>query len=203
MVIFNECRIDPINNRLILEVSIDSTAYSTDVGIDSIYLVKSADFVNEYTLPESKVLIYEPSDDKPIDVSETINVGTSVEPQYKKRVRIVKSQKELSMLGIELTDVLFIYVETTGTPGESCPCECDSKYHMSVAFSLRGIYNKAMSYIKELDSKCDTPRNFINLFLKLKAFELSLRTGNFNKAITIWGSFNHKLITPSRVCGCN
>lgn len=204
MVIFNECKADIINNKLIIDVSIDDTIYSKDVGIGAIHVVKSKDFVSESTLPENKVTVWEYTDTPDIEVSEDVVVDEQQEIVYKKRVRINFSKKELDIMNISLNDILFIYVETIGVPSENTPCGCDNKYSMCVTFNLKGIYNKAMSYLRELDNTCDIPKNFINLFLKLKAFELSLQTGNYNKAISLWNTLGNKTLTvPNNKCGCN
>ena len=111
MVIFNECKADIINDKLIIDVSIDDTIYSKDVGIRAIHVVKSKDFVSESTLPENKITVWEYTDTPDIEVSEDIVVDEQQEIVYKKRVRVNFSKKELDIMNISLNDILFIVIK--------------------------------------------------------------------------------------------
>lgn len=77
---------------------------------------------------------------------------------------------------------------------------------MGVALNLRPIYNGAMGYIKTLGNNCEIPKGFIDLFLKYKALELSLKTGNYPEAFKLW-KYLIKGGTLSSVikkgCGCH
>ena len=61
-----------------------------------------------------------------------------------------------------------------------------------------------MRYIKELDNNCTISKGFIDMILRLKAFEMSIKTGNFTTAINQWDKlFKNKRIVSSSNCGCN
>lgn len=101
-------------------------------------------------------------------------------------------------------NILFVYVGVRGIPEPDTPCGMDNKYSVAVAVNLRPVYNMAMSYIKELESTCNIPRRFIDMILRLRAFELSIKTGNFLTAIKQWDKLfkNKRIVSPAK-CGCN
>jgi hypothetical protein len=74
---------------------------------------------------------------------------------------------------------------------------------MGVAVNLRPVYNAAMHYLSELKDTCNIPKNFIDMILKIKAFTLSLKTGNFTTAIRLWNKFTTKVVSSKTGCGCN
>ena len=74
-----------------------------------------------------------------------------------------------------------------------------------IAVNLRPIYNMAMGYIKELDSNCSIPKGFIDMILRIKAFKLALKTGNYTVAFKWWDKLfkNKRSISINKRCGCN
>lgn len=191
MVVLEQCRIDQEGKCLIIEAAVENLSYYKNVSIASVIIDTQDTFVN--TGPSNKAIYHLSFDDG----------GTEVAMYNKKRVKLTLSEKEL---GVSLSDnIFFVYIITQGIPDPHVPCGMDNIYTMGIAVNLRPIYNTAMKYIKELDSTCDIPRGFIDIILRLKAFNLSIRTGNFTTAFKYWDKlFKNKTdVSPSKNCGCN
>lgn len=215
MIVLEQCRIDQEGKHLIIEAAVENLSYYKGVYIDSVVIdtketytpngpsnspVFSQTFESDYY----KVDVRE--DCNSVKVDEGCKCGDIYTSQKAgvKRIRLCLTSKDLK--GTSLNDnILFVYVIATGTPAPSTPCGMDNTYVMGVAVNLRPIYNMAMKYIKELDSTCSIPRGFIDMILRLKAFDLSLRTGNYPIAFKQWDNlFKNKIsVSPNRGCGCN
>lgn len=181
MIVINQCRIDDEGKYLILDAEVDNLSYFKDVYIESVI----------------------------IDTQETYSPGgPQNEPTQSfdkvKKISLRIPSKELNGINLD-TDILFVYIRATGVPTINCPCGMDNEYTMSIAVNLRPAYNKAMSYIRELSSNCSIPRGFIDMILKLKAFELSLKTGNYQEAFKQWDALDKSktYISPNKGCGCH
>jgi hypothetical protein len=75
---------------------------------------------------------------------------------------------------------------------------------MGTTVNLYPYYVQAMQYIKEISDNCNTPRNFIDYILRLKALDLAIRTGNYNTAIIYFQTFfdRNATIIGGKDCGC-
>lgn len=186
MIVFNECRIDKEGKNLIIDVSIDSLSYYKNLYITEIIVDTDKTFIDSGKPSEN--YIYS---------KEFINSNL-------KNLRCTINYKELELDNLN-DNILFVYIKVRGIPESDCPCSMDKEYSMAVAVNMRPIYNIAMEYIKELNSTCNIPKRFIDMILRLKAFELSLKTGNFLTAIKQWDKLfkSKKLVSSSNNCGCN
>ena len=121
-----------------------------------------------------------------------------------KRMYLCLSTKDLNISSYN-NGIFFVYIVATGIPSPCTPCGMDNTFTMGVAVNLRPIYNMAMGFIKELNSSCTIPRGFIDMILKLKAFELSMKTGNYPTAFKYWDKlFKNKVnVSSNKGCGCN
>lgn len=185
MVIFNECRIDKEGKNLIVDVSVDSLPYYKNVYLESITIDSDKTFIE-----------HGPS-------SNPIYSNTFVESDKLKNVRLKLDYRDLGLNNLN-DNILFVYIGAGGVPEFNTPCGMDNKYSVAVAVNLKPIYNMAMSYVRELEDTCNTPKGFIDIILRLKAFELSVKTGNFLTAIKQWDKLfkNKKIVSPNK-CGCN
>lgn len=209
MVVFNECRIDKEGKNLIVDVSVDSLPYYENIYIESVAIDTDKTFIEHG--PSSNP-IYINTFSKSTDVTNSYNgviesdvfVVDAEEEVDIKDVRFKLSYKELGLDNFN-DNILFVYVKVRGVPKPDTPCGMDNVYSVAAAVNLQPIYNMAMGFIKELSDTCTTPRGFIDMILKLKAFELSLKTGNFLTAIKQWDKLfkNSRVIQTSNKCGCN
>lgn len=185
MVIFNKCYIDDINKKLIIEASVEDSIYYENVYIDSVII----DTDQEY------------SDNGPINT-----------PLDKSLTKIEENTKSIKLeltprnIGVDSLDnhIFYVYIKQKGVPTSDCPCGGDQEYYVQPIFNERPFYNEGMNYIKELNSSCCVPRNFIDLFLRIKALDMSLKTKNFINANILWKQFVNKSISsPLKSCNCN
>lgn len=216
MVVINECRIDAEGKCLIIEATVDSLNYYDKVYIDSVII----DNENTYSPagPSNKPVFQKKFDPicPPVITDEDHchfvstedsncqcgNVHMSPIPQ--RHIRIVITERELKGSSLN-NNLFFVYVVASGYPKPNCPCGMDNQYTMAVAVNMRPIYNMAMGYVKELNSECVPPKGFIDMILRIKAFELSLKTGHYAIAFEQWNKlFKCKKNVPSlnRPCGC-
>lgn len=208
MVVFNECRIDKEGKNLIIDVSVDSLPYYKNIYLDSITIDTDKTFIEHgpSSTPIYNTLFPELTDPEP-DYSDTTENDIFIIEEHKdkglKNIRLELNYKELGLDNLN-DNILFVYVGVRGIPEPDTPCGMDNKYSVAVAVNLRPVYNMAMSYIKELESTCNIPRGFIDMILRLRAFELSIKTGNFLTAIKQWDKLfkNKRIVSPAK-CGCN
>lgn len=186
MIIFNECRIDKEGKNLIIDAKVDSLSYYDNIYIKSITIDTDETFIEN---GPSSNYIY----------TNNLNNDTTL-----KSIRLKINYKELKLDSLN-DNILFVYIRAGGAPSADTPCGMDNEYSVAVAVNIRSVYNMAMSYLKELEGTCTTPKGFIDMILRLKAFELSLKTGNFITAIEQWDKLFKKkrIVSPTKGCGCN
>lgn len=196
MVIFNECRIDKEGKNLIIDASIDSLSYYENVYLESL------------TIDTDKTFIEDGPSSNPIYRRNlSISSGSSLVPEVStkpRNIRLKLTYRELSLNTLD-NNILFVYIGVGGVPDPDTPCGMDNKYSVAVAVNMRPIYNKTMSYIKEFKETCTASKGFIDMILRFKAFELSLKTGNFTTAIKQWDKLlkNKGIVVLNRGCDCN
>ena len=198
MVVFNECRIDKEGKNLIVDVSVDSLPYYKNVYLESITIDSDKPFIEHG--PSSNP-IYSSTFTESDGVTQNYNgvirndvfIIDANEVSGLKHIRLQLSYKDLKLDNLN-NHMLFVYIGVG----------MDNKYSVAVAVNLRPIYNMAMGYIKELGSTCTIPKGLIDMILRLKAFELSIKTGNFLTAIKYWDKLfkNKRIVSPNK-CGCN
>lgn len=209
MVVFNECRIDKEGKNLIVDVSIDSLTYYKNVYLESITIDTDKTFIENG--PSSNPIYtqtFEESDEIKQNYSGKLENGVFIigaeEESGLKNVRLKLNYKELGLDNLS-DNILFVYIGVGGIPEPNTPCGMDNKYSVAVAVNLRPVYNMSMGYIKELENNCTIPKGFIDMILRLKAFELSVKTGNYTTAIKQWDKLfkNKRIVSTNKGCGCN
>lgn len=210
MIQFNELRITPDSKHLIIDASIDNSSYYDNVILDSIVIDTQDTYVANG--PSSKPIYTHKIDsyDYTYSIPEDCNCNPVLSDDDKaycltqggKNIRLILSAKDL---GISLNDnILFVYAIATGTPAPDTPCGMDNSVTMSTVVNLYPVYQNTMCYLRELDSDCQVPKGFMDMILRLKAVELCIKTGNYNKAISYWKKFFlGKTQVPTYNCGCN
>ena len=74
---------------------------------------------------------------------------------------------------------------------------------LGVTYDKYPQYLKGMNLLTEMGG-CEAPSNFIDYILQQKAFDISLNTGNYTRAIEYWNEFfNSKEKTITNKCGCH
>lgn len=215
MLTFKELRITPTGKNLIIDVSVDPENYYDDVFIDSIVIDTQNTYVpnGPSSNPIYTYIVDKESVDKTYSTPEECNcspVKTEEDYSYcftysdsqRKRVRLILTSLEI---GNDINNTMFfVYAIATGTPSPDTPCGFDNSKKLGVVTNLYPYYQSMMNYVKEIESTCTIPKNFIDSSLKLKALELCIRTGNYPQAIKYWNKFfNGKMNRPIVTnCSC-
>ena len=213
MIVLEQCRID--EGKLIIEASVENLSYYKDVYIEAVVIdtndtyspngpSNNPVFIKEFEPEHMKVDVT--NDCNSLKVDEDCKCGDVYTSQKAgvKNIRLCLSPKDINVSNLD-NNIFFVYIIATGIPAPCTPCGMDNKFTMGIAVNLRPIYNTAMKYVNELDSTCTIPRGFIDMILRLKAFDLSLRTGNYQVAFKQWDKlFKNKIsVSPTKGCGCN
>lgn len=182
MVQFNELRITPDGQKLIIDVSVKDLKYYTDVYLNSIQIDTQDTFVESG--PSSEVAYTKTIDGNSKSVRLELGIG--------------------DLLPTLNDNLFFVYIRIKGTPAPNTPCGMDNITTLGVVSNLYPLYQHTFSYIKELSNTCSIPKNFINYILQYKAFELAVKTGHYTEAIRYWKKFfmgiKDSVITSN--CGC-
>jgi hypothetical protein len=204
MIVFNECRIDSEGKYLIVEASVENLDYFKNVYIESM-IIDTQDTFSANGPSENPIYSRDISSEG-TDISEEGYDILGVYRDEENFVKYIRLRLPVSALKINnINDnIFFIYIGAGGTPSGYTPCGMDNQYTLGIAVNLRPIYNKAMSYLKEFNTNCETPKGFIDMILRLKAFELSLKTGNYLEAIEQWNTIkNNSVVYSTKSCGCH
>lgn len=211
MVIFNECRIDKEGKNLILDVSVDSLSYYKNVYLESITIDTDETFIENgpSSNPVYSQELTEGNATSPQNYNGVVENGVFIVDAQEqqsglKNVKLKINYKEMGLDNLS-DNILFVYVGVGGIPAPNTPCGMDNKYTVAVAVNLRPIYNMAMGYMKELEGNCTIPKGFIDMILRMNAFKLSVKTGNYLTAIKQWDKLlkNKRIVSPTKGCGCN
>lgn len=104
-----------------------------------------------------------------------------------------KRSNTLELKKSKFDTLLFVYVKIKGTPCSDAPCGMDNTYTMQTVVNLYPFYQESMNYIKEIADncrdRCETPTHFVDYILKLRALEISIKTGNYEDAIYYYKKF--------------
>ena len=185
MVTFQELRITPDGQKLIIDVSVKDLEYYTNVYLDTIQIDTQDTFVESG--PSSKV------------------VYTKVIGGDTKSVRLELGTGDL--LPTLNDNLFFVYVRTKGTPSMDTPCGMDNSITLGTVLNKYPIYSGIMQYVKEVNNDCTMPKNFIDKYLRFQAFEISVITGHYTEAIKYYNKFikgigNTGNTSNSISCGC-
>ena len=196
MIQFNTLKITQDGKNLIINASVKNLSYYTNVLIGSIVI----DNQDTYSTrgPSSNPVYKHSFAGKDLVTNEDI-VGL-------KNISITISAKELLDNDGDLNDdILYVYLIAVGTPSADTPCGMDNVNTLGVALNLRPIYNNSINYIKQVESTCEIPKDFIDFILRYKALDLALKTENYIQANKYWNKFfknNNVVSLNTNSCGC-
>lgn len=213
MIEFQELRIDSECSNLTIDVIVPNITYYEAVYIDQIIIDTqdtytssgpSSNPIYTYTVPTG-VQVYD-EDDNPVFTEDTEAVYVLDDYGNIVGVKSLKLILDKSDLGVDLDgNIFFVYAIASGTPASDTPCGYDNATTLGVVTNMYSLYQQGMYYINELSNTCEVSQNFIDYILRLKALELSIKTGNYNQAITLWNKYiSGKVSTTSNSskCGC-
>ena len=187
MVIFNELRITPDNNKLIIDVSVNDHKYYENINIEAIAIDTDSTFSNNGPSGDT-VYEYQVEND-----------------EEKKRLRLILSSDD--MKSPISNNMYFVYVILSGEYHPNTPCELKKPVTIGTAVNLYPVYKQAVLYTRELSEDCSIPKKFVDYILRIKAIDLNIKTGNYQEAIKYWNKLfkGHSSTTMSSAynnCGC-
>lgn len=186
MIEFKELRVTPDGKTLIIDAAVKDLSYYDNVYIKSV-TIDTQDTYSESGSSTNPLFHYE---------------VTSASGENKKRIRL---ELNSTVLGDITGNMFFVYVTADKAPAPDTPCGLDNIVTLGVTAYLYPFYRSSINYIKELENKCEPPKNFIDSLLRFKAFELSIRTGHYTQAIKYWNKFfkEVKSNTVNTICRCH
>lgn len=211
MINFNELRVSPDRKSLIIDVSVKDLSYYENVYIDSIIIDTQDTFINSGP-SDSPIFVYEvKSEIAPVyslpncdctQMEDYLDGEKCFETSNgeEKRVRL---ELDKTALGDKLSgNIFFVYVITKGAPSPDTPCNMDNSVILGVTADTYPIYRDMLNSLKEVEG-CDTPKQFIDNFLRFKMLELSIKTGQYSQVINYWNKFFKSSDNSKTKCGCN
>ena len=103
-------------------------------------------------------------------------------------------------------NIFYVTVSIGGIPDSQTDCGWDDIRTLGVVLNWHPIYQMGMQYMRNMVSShnCKVPKNLIDYILRLKSFELALKTSNFalaNSKFKEW-FINNSPSAPTTPCGC-
>jgi hypothetical protein len=190
MIHFNRLFIDPVANKLVVDVSVLNDAYYKDVYLNKIYIDTQDTYIDTGPSSQAKEFIIE-------DTVSSLS-GKSVGQ------KTVVKEFDSADIGT-MDNMFFVYVYVKGYPAPNTPCGGDNCYTLGVAVNMQPFYNQAMGYIKDLSDSCNISKDFIDYILKLRGLELAVKTCNYIEAIEYFKKFFKNRKTSNKKsggCGC-
>ena len=212
MIVINECRITPNGECLIVEASVSNMDYYDRVYIDSIVIDNQETLVS--TGPSNNPVYQKTFEEEYNSVGIVRQQGKFSTKQNccddniairTGKTRHIRLQIPAKEIKANLNnDILFVYIVASGVPEPCTPCGMDNTNTMAIAYNKKPLYQKAISYVKEMGDNCTKPKGFIDYILRLKAFELSYKAGQYPLAIEEWKKLSRtNIVGAKRGCGCN
>ena len=185
MIVFNDLRITPDGENLLIDVMVAPYGYFKDMYISSIS-IDTEDTFSTGKPSSNAVVVYE-------------NQDTTVKEHS---INITPDRFKFASLN---GHIFYVYVTVAGTPSADTPCTMDTEYTLGVALNWQSIYQQGMDHMRKVvNGCCGMPKDFIDYILRFKAFELALRTAQYqlaNDRFKKWFAEDGAKFNPP--CGCN
>lgn len=179
---FNELRITPDNQEMIIDVTIDK---NQDTGDDY-------PCISKIIIDSQETFISTGPSSNPVYTYEVDNETTKV-----KRVSLTISNNDLSLEN----NLFFVYVIIDDGTG----VEENKNYFIGVVYNTFIIFRDfLLPFIREVEKNCKIPTKFIDNILRHKALEIAIKTGNYETAVSYWNQFfANKPLPKPPICCCS
>jgi hypothetical protein len=84
--------------------------------------------------------------------------------------------------------MFFVWIKCEGVAPDA-PCSLNKTYTLGVCVNYFNIYRRFICLMRELLKDCDIPKYFIDLWMRWKAVQMAIATGNYLEAILLWKRF--------------
>lgn len=203
MIQFNELRIDPDKNILIIDAEIPDD-YKTTTFIEYLYIDT-----------ENTAKPYEPSNKCVYkkDYSTTKPTKIHLEIPDKNewlQEMTIESQLNAQKFTTETVknNLLFVWIRVSGNVDVSTVCGIDNTLTLGIVSNPVILCSKGLQHIKEVEEKCVIPKGFIDFLLLYKAFELACKIQDVASILRYWNLLQRNITevtytsTKSGGCGC-
>lgn len=180
MIIFNELKICDTTKKLIIDVSISSESYYTDVYIDQIAIDSQTTYSNstpsltpifKFIVPATAGLVY-PS------------IFGDV-----KTLRIEVEESQLTAGNTMDSTLFFVYVGIKGTPGIDTPSEENLTHTLKTVTNLASIYKNIIALLDPIIDSGIINSTLTDFILRVNGLDLALKTSNYVIAIKYWNKY--------------
>lgn len=172
MIQFNELRIPSEGNKLIIDVSIQNLPEYENIYIDTINIDTQDTFVSAG--PSDKYIY------------------TNTIEGNQKSVRLELNDSDIKDINNSL---FFVYIKVKG--GDENIVYTHSP---GITYYKKPIYDAFLLSVKEVEQNKDIPKYFINVYLKVKAFEISLAAKKYVKACDYYNKFIKNMYSKINHC---
>ena len=181
MIKFNELRIDPDKNTLIIDAEVPEE-YQDTVAIEYLY-IDTQDTAKPYEPSNKCVYKKDYSTTKPT----SIHLEIPDENEWMQSMT-VESQLNAQKFTKETVknNLLFVWIRVSGDPGVASVCGRDNSLTLGIVANPVILCSKGLGHIKEVEEKCMIPKGFIDFLLLYKAFELACRTNDVVSVLRYW-----------------
>lgn len=195
MVVIEQLRISPDCQKLFIDAHINKASYFEDVMLGNISIDTQDTVLQTFDGPSDTPVFIYPNTSNIDSLNSTDNIDIEQAGLNSKEVHLVIDKNAINA---DLSkDILYVYFSTIGIPSSNTPCRLDETHTLGVTFNESTIYNRMMSYTKEIINTCEVPKGFIDMILQLEAVKVSLETGNYASA----NKFYNRLINTKSYTG--
>lgn len=193
MIQFNQLSISQDKKYLVIDVQIEDLDYYQDNTLDSIFINNQVSFSPTGPVTE------QPEPKKAGSIVIYIDCGGK--KHYREYISLEDNGIPINQVEKQL---FFVWVVANGQVQEGTPCGITrSNLALGVVYDKYPIYKQGMSLINQVD-RCEIPTALNDFILQNKAFELSLESCNYPKAIEYWNNFFiEKEQSVKHNCGCH
>lgn len=203
MVIFDQLRISDDGSKLYINVHVNKADYFANRYIDSITIVTS-EKVSETNpgVPTSGYIYYKKIEGEEREIAMVLTPTDFTKTWETDPKAVAFTRADMS------NTLFFVYIKCKGVPDICTPCTLDEETTLGVTFDENILYQKVMSYTKDLVAECSVPTKFIDFILLWNTFKASIETEHYIPAIkffnmlfgTVKESGNKGII---KSCGCH
>jgi hypothetical protein len=183
MIQFNELRITPNADRLIVEAQLKQDSYFSNMAINYIKVYK----INNAEKEETLLIKDNPLGNLSLE-GTTPSIAVEIEQSdngFINKVRYVLDATTLGLTSLENV-LLRVEVNAVGIPSEDMPEGYASPIVSVLVCDLYPFYIKTLSNLRMLDDLSSNSDVLIDCILRFKSLELAFKTGNTNLAIQYW-----------------
>ena len=185
MVVFNDLRITPDGQNLLIDAVMAPYKYFKNMYISSISIDTEDTFSPTGKPSSNAVVIYENQDTTVKEYSVNLSPERFKLPSFN-------------------SHIFYVYVTVAGTPSVDTPCTMDTEYTIGAVLNWQSIYQQGMNHMRQVvNGCCGMPKDFIDYILRFKAFELAIRTAQYqlaNDRFKKWFAGGSSEFNPP--CGC-